>query len=101
MLQHWQYAFPAEPVERPEQKHIELSLRCGGKDSLELDAVGNLAGFVSDVLGDDCPAALNGELLQLAQLILNFLAFVTSADTPLERNAPRKFGCRLRVRSEG
>jgi hypothetical protein len=57
MLQCWQNAFPAEPVERPEQQNIELPLGCGVKHCLELLAVENLAGFVIDVVGNNRPAA--------------------------------------------
>ncbi len=101
MLQRWQNTFPAEPVERPEQQYVELALGCGGKHRLKLLTVGNLAGFVIDVLGDNCPAAVSGKFPQLAQLVLNFLALVLSGDSAVQRNALGNFGCRLRVRSEG
>ncbi len=62
MLQCWQNAFAAESVERPEQQNVELPLGCSLKHLLELLAVGDLAGFVIDVLGDNSPAAGNSEL---------------------------------------
>jgi hypothetical protein len=87
MLQRWQNAFPAESVERPEQQHVELALGCGVKHRLKLLTVGNLAGFVVDVLGDNYPAAVSRKFPQLTQLVLNFLAFVLGGDSAVQRNA--------------
>src|SRR5215475_15678231 len=101
MLQRGQDAFPAETVERPEQQHIELASGCGVKHRLKLLTVGNLAGFVIDVLGDNGPAAVSRKFPQLAQLVLNLLALVLRADSAVQGNALGNFGCRLSVRSEG
>ena len=68
----------------PEQQHVEFPLAGIGKHSLELFAIGNLAGLVVDVLGDNGPAAASGELPQLAKLILHFLAFVFGGNPGVE-----------------
>jgi len=86
MLKRGKDAFPAQTIERPEQKYIELALGCGVKHRLKLLTVGTFAGFVIDVLGDNRPAAVSRKFPQLAQLVLNFLTFVLGGDSAVLRN---------------
>jgi len=58
MMKRGQNAFPAEPVERPEQQNVELPPAGILEHLLKLGAVGNLAGFVIDLLGGNGSALL-------------------------------------------
>lgn len=76
MLKGFQHAFTRQPIQGPEQHHIEATLGRVREHLGELWPVIRRAGFVIHVFAVDRPALLGCKVAELGELILDLLPFV-------------------------